>query len=352
MENDSKNSSKRLTAGVKAGGCAAKISSAELHEMLSGLPFSNSANLLTKLENFEDAAVYKISEDLAIVQTIDFFPPMVDDPYLFGKIAATNALSDIYAMGGTPMLAMNILCFPTCDYPLDVAREILRGGAEQVKAAGALLVGGHSIQSNEAVYGLSVSGFIHPNSMLTNCGGMDGDTIVLCKAIGTGVALLGLKALALSSETEKILMESLTRLNDKSLQVASKFELHALTDVTGFGLLGHIHEMARGSGLSAALNVQSISFLPEVLALAEQGFVPAGAYANRNSYSNSISYIEEVDLNIMDLLFDPQTAGGLLMAVKPSDVEALCQALGNEGIQASAIGKFKSGQPGKIEVSN
>jgi selenide,water dikinase len=313
--------------------------------MLSGLAFSNSPNLLTKLENFEDAAVYKISEDLAIVQTIDFFPPMVDDPYLFGKIAATNALSDIYAMGGTPTLAMNILCFPTCDYPLEVAREILRGGADQVKAAGALLVGGHSIQSNEAVYGLSVSGFINPNSMVTNCGGMDGDSIVLCKAIGTGVALLGLKAMALSSDTEKILMDSLTRLNDKSLQVASKFKLHALTDVTGFG-------MARGSGLSATLKVQSISFLPEVLALADQGFVPAGAYANRNSYSNSISYIEEVDLNIMDLLFDPQTAGGLLMAVKSSDAEALCQALGNEGIQAKEIGKFKSGQPGKIEVSN
>lgn len=351
MENDSKNSSKRLTAGVKAGGCAAKISSAELHEMLSGLAFSNSPNLLTKLENFEDAAVYKISEDLAIVQTIDFFPPMVDDPYLFGKIAATNALSDIYAMGGTPAMAMNILCFPTCDYPLDVAREILRGGADQVKAAGALLVGGHSIQSNEPVYGLSVSGFIHPDEMLTNCGGKSGDAIVLCKAIGTGVALLGLKAQALSTETEKMLMESLTTLNAKSLQVASKFELHALTDLTGFGLIGHVHEMARGSGLSAELNVRWIAFLPEVLALAEQGFVPAGAYANRNSYCDSISYIEDVDLNIMDLLFDPQTAGGLMMAVKSSDANALCQALGNEGILARSIGKFKNGVPGKIEVS-
>lgn len=342
MENSSKKTSNALTEIVKSGGCAAKISSAELHEMLAGLTFSNSKNLLTKLENFEDAAVYKISEELAIVQTIDFFPPMVDDPYLYGEIAATNALSDIYAMGGAPLLAMNILSFPTCDFPLDVAREILRGGADKVKEAGCLLVGGHSIQGSEPIYGLSVSGFIHPSNMLTNGGAKIGDAIVLCKPIGTGVALLGLKAGMLSQSAQSILTNSLTTLNSKSLQVGQKFKLHALTDVTGFGLIGHVHEMAKASGLRARLRVNAIPFFPEVEELAEQGFVPAGAYANRNSYEKNIIYIDDVELKIMDLLFDPQTAGGLLMSVDERDAERLCASLGNEDISAHIIGTFES----------
>ena len=351
MENFSQKTSKTLTASVKTGGCAAKISSSDLQQMLSGLTFPESKNLLTKLENFEDAAVYKISEDLAIVQTIDFFPPMVDDPLLFGKIAATNALSDVYAMGGTPMLAMNMLCFPTCDFSLDVAREILRGGGEKVKEAGAIIVGGHTIESSEPIYGLSVSGFVHPGSILTNSGAVYGDSLVLCKAIGTGVALLGLKAKHLSASAEKILTDSLTTLNSKSLQVALKFDLHACTDVTGFGLIGHVHEMAKASSLSFSLETTAISFLPEVQALAEQGFVPASAYANRNSYEKRITYIEQVDLSIMDLLFDPQTAGGLLLAVEEKRVGQLCSSLGNEGIKATRIGSFKNGTPGTIEVS-
>jgi selenide,water dikinase len=349
MENSSKKSSNTLTGKVKDGGCAAKISSAELHEMLAELTFSTSKNLLTKLENFEDAAVYKISEDLAIVQTIDFFPPMVDDPYLYGEIAATNALSDIYAMGGAPLLAMNILSFPTCDFPIDVAREILRGGAVKVREAGCLLVGGHSIQGSEPIYGLSVSGFIHPSNILTNGGAQNGDLIVLCKPIGTGVALLGLKGGMLSQSTQTLLTDSLTTLNSKSLQVGQKFRLNALTDVTGFGLIGHVHEMAKASGLQANLQSSSIPFFPEVKELAEQGFVPAGAYANRNSYEKHIIYIDDVDLKIMDLLFDPQTAGGLLMSVDAADADKLCTSLGNENIQANVIGSFKSPVPSASE---
>ena len=361
MENSSKKTSNTLTGKVKSGGCAAKISSAELHEMLSGLTFTSSKKLLTKLENFEDAAVYKMSEDLAIVQTIDFFPPMVDDPYLYGEIAATNALSDIYAMGGAPLLAMNILSFPTCDFPTDIAREILRGGADKVKEAGCLLVGGHSIQGSEPLYGLSVSGFMHPSNILTNSGAKDGDCIVLCKPIGTGVALLGLKAGSLSASTQSILFENLTTLNSKSLQVGQKFGLNALTDVTGFGLIGHVHEMAKASGLQAHLKSTAIPFLPEVSTLAEQGFVPAAAYANRNSYEKHIIYIDDVELKTMDLLFDPQTAGGLLMSVDPADAEQLCKALGNENIRAHIIGAFKSqsdsvidgaSNPGAISISH
>jgi selenide, water dikinase len=351
MQNPQQISSKLLTANVKAGGCAAKISAAELHEALKAITVGSDPNLLTSLENFEDAAVYKITEDLAIIQTIDFFPPLLDDPYLYGQIAATNALSDVYAMGGKPVLALNILCFPTCDFEPQVIAEILRGGSSQVAAAGAIVAGGHSIQSPEPIYGLSVMGTVNPLFMLTNCGARDGDEIVLCKAIGTGVALLGVKAKNLSPQAEKKLFDSLTTLNDKSLAVAQRFTVHAATDVTGFGLIGHLHEMAKASGLIATLLADNVLFLPETLQLAEQGFVPAGAYSNRQSYEQIITYIDDVDLAVTDLLFDPQTAGGLLFSVAGGEAEKLCRSMADEGIEASCIGRFKKGNAGNVEVA-
>ncbi len=351
MQNDQQISSKLLTANVKAGGCAAKLSAAELHQALQGLTAGFDPNLLTSLENFEDAAVYKITEDLAIIQTIDFFPPMIDDPFLYGQIAATNALSDVYAMGGKPVMALNILCFPTCDFPPAVISEILRGGSSQVAAAGAIIAGGHSIQSPEPIYGLSVMGMVNPSSMLTNCGAKAGDDIVLCKAIGTGVALLGVKAKSVSAEAEKKLFDSLTTLNDKSLSIALRFTINAATDVTGFGLVGHLHEMAKASHLLAILHSERVPFLPEALRLAEQGFVPAGAYSNRQSYEQIITYINDVDLAVMDLLFDPQTAGGLLLSVAAGEAEKLCLELKEKGIEAACIGRFVKGTAGSVEVS-
>jgi selenide, water dikinase len=352
MNDHRQTASKLLTANVKAGGCAAKISSAELHQILTNLPLATSANLLTGMEHFEDAAVYKISDELAIIQTIDFFPPVVDDPFLYGMISAANALSDVYAMGGTPLLALNVLCFPTCDFPIDVVRDIVRGGATQVQAAGAILAGGHSIQSHEPIYGLSVTGVVHPDKVLTNGGAKAGDNLVLCKPIGTGVALLGKKANLISQHADDQLLKSLTMLNNLVLEIGLKFAPTAATDVTGFGLIGHVHEMAKASNLSAEIWGANIPFLPEVMELAEQGFVPAGAYANRNSYEPFSTYIEEVDLPITDLLFDPQTSGGLLFAIPFQKSEQLVKELLASDIQAACIGRFKEGKPGIVEISH
>lgn len=352
MNDDRQTASKMLTANVKAGGCAAKISSAELHQILTNLPLTSSPNLLTGLEHFEDAAVYSLSKDSAIIQTIDFFPPVVDDPYLYGMISATNALSDVYAMGGTPIMALNVLCFPTCDFPIDVVREIVRGGAAQVQAAGAVLAGGHSIQSQEPIYGLSVTGVVHPDKILTNGGAKRGDVLVLTKPLGTGVALLGMKANLLAGEAEKSLVKSLTLLNKNALEIGLKYSPNAATDVTGFGLIGHVHEMGKASGLSAQLWAPSLPLLPDVLELAEQGFVPAGAYANRNSYEQITTYINDVDLAITDLCFDPQTSGGLLFAIPANKSEQLVKELLAADIQAACIGKFTDGKSGNVEVTN
>lgn len=351
----------KLTANVKAGGCAAKISSAELHEILKSVSGNDirqtCPKLMTGIDNFEDAAVYKLSEQFAIIQTVDFFPPVVDDPYLFGVIAATNALSDIYAMGGRPILALNVLCFPTCDFPLDVVAQILKGGADQVARAGAVIAGGHSIQSPEPVYGLAVTGLVHPAHVLTNSGAKSGDKIVLCKPIGTGVALLGMKGKELSKDAEDALINSLTTLNKQSLEIAlqsaqpvSNSDIHAATDITGFGLIGHIHEMSKGSGLAARLEVRQVPLLPKTLELAEQGFVPAGAYANRNSFEQFVSYIKEVDLALTDLFFDPQTAGGLLFSVEPKAAESLVSRLNSNGIKGAVIGEFFEGTVGQVEL--
>jgi len=351
MNEKGQTTSKLLTANVKAGGCAAKMSAAELFQILSDLPDWQCPELLTGMAGFEDAAVYKLNGDLAVVQTIDFFPPLVDDPFLFGQIAATNALSDVYAMGGRPILALSVLCFPTCDFPIEVVRDIVRGGAHQVKAAGAVLAGGHSIQSPEPIYGLSVMGLIHPDKILTNGGAHDGDAIVLCKAIGTGVALLGLKAELLEGEDKQALWQSLTRLNDTALAAALAYEISAATDVTGFGLIGHLHEMAQASGLQARLWAQQVPLLPQALALANQGFVPAGAYGNRNSFEK-YSYINEVDLALTDLFFDPQTSGGLLLALPAGSAAALVQDLKALGLSAAQIGRFEKGTAGMVEVEN
>jgi len=341
---------RRLTSNVKAGGCAAKMSATELKHILAGMPKSKDANLLTGFDNFEDAAVYKISEELAIIESVDFFPPLVDDPYLYGQIAACNALSDIYAMGGRPIMAQAIFAFPTCDYPLSIASEILRGGADQVSRAGALLTGGHSIASQETIYGLAVTGLIDPKKILTNSGARADDKIIMTKAIGTGVSLLALKAALLSQAEQGQLFSALTTLNDRTLETARVADIHACTDVTGFGLIGHIHEMAKGSKLAARVNVSALRFLSSVLNFAKQGLVPAGAYSNRKSFEASVSYIKDLPLEVSDLLYDPQTSGGLLFAVSASESEKVVHNLVAAGIEATDIGQFIEGIPGHIDV--
>ncbi len=336
---------RRLTANVKAAGCAAKLGSAELARLLARVPAKSAPELIAGIGNFEDAAVYKISEDIAIVETLDFFPPMVDDPYMFGQIAAANALSDIYAMGAKPIFALNIVAFPTCDFDDDVLVNILRGGADQVEKAGAVIAGGHSIQLGEPVYGLAVTGLVKPSEMLTNGGAKPFDKLVLSKPIGTGISLLGLKADMLSKSAEEALLGNLSRLNMTGLDAGRKYDIHALTDITGFGLAGHLHEMAKGSGLKARLNIGAVRTLPEVLELARQGLVPAGAYGNRESYKDWITYIDRVELEYEDLIFDPQTSGGLLFAVGADDAERLADDLIRIGFDASVIGQMIELEP-------
>lgn len=341
----------KLTANIKAYGCAAKISAAELAQIVGSLPNFDDERLLAGTKNFEDAAVYKLSEDLAIISTIDFFPPLLDDPFMYGKIAATNALSDVYAMGGVPLLALNVFCFPTCDLPLELAQQIIAGGAEAVKEAGCLLVGGHSIQSPEPIYGLSVVGTVHPNRILTNGGAQEGDAIVLCKPLGTGISLLARKGETLSDSAWTALLASLTRLNGPCLEIAQKYKLHAATDVTGFGLLGHLHEMANASSLSAKIKSADLPLLQEVEQCAELGLVPAAAYANRQTYSKHCIFAESVPLAVSDILFDPQSSGGLMFSLPASQAESLLEELAKSGWQASKIGNFVAGPKGMVEVS-
>ncbi len=356
MADKTEHQQKKLTANVKAGGCAAKLGAAELAKILAHLPQKSPPELLAGIGNFEDAAVYKISDDIAIVQTIDFFPPVVDDPYLFGQIAATNALSDVYAMGGRPVIALNVLCFPTCDFDEQVLADILKGGSDQVEKAGAVIAGGHSIQLGEPVYGLAVTGLVKPAELLTNGGAKPFDKLILTKPLGAGIALLALKAEMLADSSRTALLNNLTQLNSTALDCGRNFDLHALTDVTGFGLAGHLHEMAKGSGLKCRISVDAIKTLPDVIELAQQGFIPAGAYGNRESYMDSIAYLNKVELEMEDLIFDPQTSGGLLFSVKADHADALLDELLGHGLGACLIGEMlevdTNETRGLVEVSS
>ncbi len=341
---------KKLTANIKAHGCAAKLSPLELAQIVKSLPEFSSENLICGTKNFEDAAVYKLTDELALVSTIDFFPPLIDDPFLYGRIAAVNALSDIYAMGGTPIIALNVFCFPTCDFPLSIAEEIIAGGAQAVKDASCLLAGGHSIQAPEPIYGLAVNGLVNPSKLLTNDGAKEGDVLLLCKALGTGVGLLAHKGAQLSSAAYEELVASLTRLNGPCMAMAASFDVHAATDITGFGLVGHLHEMSKASGFAARIDSKEIPLLPEVLHCAEQGLVPAAAYANRKSYGEICNINDAVELAITDLVFDPQTSGGLLFAMPEKDAGLLCRQLIEAGWPASIIGSLNNGTAGNVEV--
>lgn len=341
---------KKLTANIKAQGCAAKIGPLELAQIVQSLPEFSSERLICGTKNFEDAAVYKLTDEITLLATIDFFPALIDDPYLYGRIAAVNALSDIYAMGGTPLLALNVFCFPTCDYPLELAQAIIAGGASAVQEAKCLLVGGHSIQAQEPIYGLSVIGTVPPDRILSNDAGKAGDALVLCKALGAGIALLSHKGEQLSTTAYKTMIDSLTRLNGPSLEIASKYNLHAATDITGFGLIGHVHEMAQGSRLAARIDSSKLPLLPEVLQCAAQGLVPAAAYANRKSYSQFCKFAPDLELSITDIMFDPQTSGGLLFSLPLNEASDLTKELKSAGWDAACIGDFFEGKPGTIEV--
>ena len=307
--------------------------------MLGKLPKFHDDNLLVGIETSDDAGIYKVTEDIALIQTVDFFTPIVDDPYTFGQIAAANSLSDVYAMGGEPKIALNIVGFPNCLDPA-VLGEILAGGADKVKEAGAVLVGGHSVQDDEPKYGLCVSGFVHPDKIFKNYGCRPGDVLILTKQIGTGIVNTAIKAEMASEAAVKEAVTVMASLNKKAKEVVEKYDVSACTDITGFGLLGHCVEMASASEVTFELHVEDIAYLEDAIAYAQMGLIPAGAYKNRG-YSIDQVDCGEVAEHYVDLLYDPQTSGGLLISVSPDAVEEMLADFAAKGMDTkiSIIGK-------------
>jgi selenide,water dikinase len=324
-----------LLSTCTSGGCGAKIGPGELSELLAALPVKNDPALLGGFESRDDAAVYRISEDRALVSTVDFFPPMVEDPFLFGKIAAANALSDIYAMGAKPLYALNLVCFPQ---KLDrgVLGEILAGGAEKALEAETLIAGGHSIYDHEPKYGLAVTGVVDPRRVIRNNTCREGDALILTKALGTGLVMAGLRAGEASTEIVKAAADSMTRLNRYAAEKFAGFAVHACTDVTGFGLAVHAGEMA-GGAFTLVFDGGSLPLLEGALDFAEKFYATAGGQRNRNFMAGRADISAAPALG--ELVFDPQTSGGLLIAVAAEDAEALRKAIQEDDPAAAIIGE-------------
>ena len=326
----------KLTKLASCAGCGAKVGAGVLSQLLDGIKVHSDPNLLVGFDKSDDASVYKISDDLALVQTVDFFPPIADDPYTFGAIAATNALSDVYAMGGEPKLALNIMAVPE-GMPGEAVHEMLRGGYDKVYEAGALITGGHSILDPEPKYGLAVTGFVHPDRMLTNSGAKPGDVLLFTKPIGIGILTTAAKADMLTPELEKRMTDLMMTLNKAARDAMVKYRVHACTDVTGFGMLGHLSEMATGSDVAITLHVDEVDLISEAYEFAQMGLLPAGMYRNRN-FAEKYVDAGQTELAKQDMLYDPQTSGGLLIAVDPADADALFAELKDSVPSAQRIG--------------
>jgi len=298
----------------------------------------------------DDAGVFRISEDIALIQTVDFFTPVVDDPYTFGQIAATNSLSDVYAMGGKPLTVLNIAGFPACSMDIAILGDILAGGADKIKEAGAVLVGGHTVDDKEPKYGLSVTGIVHPDKVVTNHGARPGDLLIMTKPLGLGVITTGIKGGVVNKEVADGAIIQMTTLNSKAAGAMVSIGVNACTDITGFGFLGHAFEMCTGSKVGMEIELPMIPVLPGARDLAEMGIIPAGAYANRDYLRQWVEFSGRVAEADQDLLFDPQTSGGLLIAVEQKKSEQLMAQLEAEGVPAALIGKVTESTPGKIIV--
>jgi len=316
------------------------------------LDFPSNDHVLIGLDRADDAGVYQISDDLALIQTVDFFTPIVDDPFQFGQIAAANALSDVYAMGGIPKTAMNLVAFPGNDMDLAILRAIIEGGIDKLKEAEVVLMGGHSVEDKEIKYGLSITGTIHPHRILAKKNLKVGDSLILTKPLGTGIINTAIKAAMAPDELCARVIEIMAALNRKSSEIMADYAVSACTDVTGFGLLGHLAEMVCGSGNSVTINATDVPIIPETLDFADMGLIPAGAYNNKNFRKQMISFAPDVPRVIQDIFFDPQTSGGLLISVDPDQADKLLDALVNGGMPySSIIGKVISDKNEKINIS-
>jgi len=315
------------------------------------LAFPTNEHVLVGLDRADDAGVYRVSEDLALIQTVDFFTPVVDDPYWFGQIAAANALSDVYAMGGTPKTAMNLVAFPVKEMDISVLRAVIQGGIDKLVEAETVLIGGHSIEDRELKYGLSVTGFVHPDRVLTKKRLRAGDRLVLTKPLGIGIINTAVKADLASAELVETVTRLMAALNRKAAEVMDRFDVGACTDVTGFGLLGHLAEMVSGSGLGARIDSRSVPMIPEALEFAAMGLIPAGAYRNREFREGMLDFAESVERTRQDVLADPQTSGGLLIGIQEAQAADLVSALKDSGIEDAAdIGAVTAGPDETIRV--
>jgi len=300
----------------------------------------------------EDAGVYKLTDDLAVIQTLDFFTPIVDDPYTFGQVAAANSLSDVYAMGGVPITAMNIVCFPVKTMDMAILKEILKGSLDKLQEAQVTLVGGHSVEDNELKYGLSVTGTIHPNKVLRNTGARVGDKLILTKALGTGIINTALKGDLASDEAVAKSTDCMTTLNKTAAETMPNHDVNACTDVTGFGLLGHACEMVEGTDVGLKIYAESIPYIPEAAEYAKMGLLPGGLHRNRDFREHMVQIDNSIPEYLADMMYDPQTSGGLLIAVSESDSKRLLKKLNDASVaDAKIIGEVIAEPKGKIVVT-
>nr|WP_295777614.1 selenide, water dikinase SelD [uncultured Intestinibacter sp.] len=339
--------SKKDIVFCKGGGCTAKLGPGILSRVLERIPKKYDENLLIGFESSDDASVYKLTDDIAMVQTLDFFPPMVDDPYTFGKIAAANALSDIYAMGGEVKTALNIVCFPE-QMDLNILGDIIQGGSEKVEEAGGVLSGGHSIMDQDVKYGLSVTGIINPNKIYQNNGCKVGDKLILTKPLGVGIISTANRVGEASKEAMDKAIESMCTLNKYAAEIIRKYDVHACTDVTGFSLLGHLNEMVAGD-CSAVINSTKVPYIKEARQYADEFLLTAAAQRNRNFLQDKVLFNID-DFAMEEILFDPQTSGGLLIAVNPEDVEDIMKELETLSLPCGVIGEVVNQKQHKIIV--
>jgi selenide, water dikinase len=341
----------KLTSFSSKGGCGCKIGPADLSEVIRTLPPAQpDPNLLVGLDTSDDAGVYRLNDELALVQTVDFFTPIVDDPYSFGQVAAANAISDIYAMGGKPLTALNIVAFPISVLDKKILADIMRGAGDKLKEAGATLVGGHSIDDQEPKFGLAVTGLVHPDRVRTNAGAKPGDKLILTKPIGVGITTTSIKRGLLSEEEIERVTRVMATLNKTAAEIMETYDVHACTDVTGFGLLGHASEMAKGSHAGIRIIKDQVPILERVRELAEAGAVPGGTKNNFAHLEGSVTYSETMDQIDQWILCDAVTSGGLLIAVAGDEAESLLEELKNAGVEAGLIGEVTEEHPGHISV--
>jgi len=319
------------------GGCSAKISPKQLEEILKFLPLPADPNILVDIDTQDDAGVYKVNDELALVLTTDFFPPVCSDPYEFGQIAAANSISDVYAMGGDPVVALNIMMFPAVSLPMEVYAEIIKGGADKAAEAGVRIIGGHTIDDSPPKYGLAVVGYVHPDKIVTNAGARPGDSLILTKPIGTGVILAGQRlGLATDRDVDEA-KRQMKLLNRSAAEVMKKFNVRGATDITGFGLAGHAFKMARASKVSISINMKQVPLIGKTYRIADEGCIPGAAFRNLDYAEADTTFTADIDYNLKMLAFDAQTSGGLLMSVPEKIAGNVLSSLLAAGLAESSI---------------